>query len=129
MNVVSAQALTEDQIDSLIYDALSEIVDIDTSDVNLRDHPKAWEVMGRLREAICRQEPEAVLPPAYMLAKLAMVMPLFQEARDALTALSEPQRVRHGISKTLAGRMDIAGTYSLDDWRAAMSAPTPQPKE
>lgn len=60
------------------------------------------------------------LPPAYMLAKLAMVMPLFQEARDALTALTEQQRVRHGISKTLAARMDIAGTYSLDDWGTAL---------
>ena len=59
---------------------------------------------------------EALLPHAYMLAKLVMVMPLFQEARDALTAIQDDQRVRHGISKTLADRMDIAGTFSLDDW-------------
>jgi hypothetical protein len=61
---------------------------------------------------------EEPLPHAYLLAKLAMVMPLFQEARDALTAIREDQRVRHGISKTLADRMDIAGTFSLDDWEA-----------
>ena len=59
----------------------------------------------------------ALLPAAYMLAKLAMVMPLLQEARDALTALTEVQRRVHGISPTLAGRMDIAGTYSIEDWR------------
>jgi hypothetical protein len=47
-----------------------------------------------------------------------MVMPLLQEARDALTAIREDQRVRHGISKTLADRMDIAGTFSLEDWKA-----------
>lgn len=64
--------------------------------------------------------PEDVgLPPAYMLAKLQMVMPLFQEARDALTALTEVQRKLHHISPTLADRMDEAGTYSLDQWLAA----------
>jgi hypothetical protein len=64
-------------------------------------------------------DPAFQLPPAYMLAKLAMVVPLLQEARDALCALREDQRVRHGIAKNLADRMDAAGTYSLDDWQAA----------
>lgn len=59
---------------------------------------------------------ESLLPHAYLFAKIAMVMPLFQEARDALTAITEAQRIRHGISPTLADRMDVAGTYSLDDW-------------
>lgn len=62
--------------------------------------------------------PGALLPHAYLFAKVAMVMPLFEEARDALTALREDQRIRHGISKTLADRMDIAGTFSIEDWRA-----------
>jgi hypothetical protein len=62
---------------------------------------------------------EAELPHAYLFAKLAMVMPLFQEARDALTAITELQRVAHRISSTLADRMDTAGTYSIDDWNAA----------
>ncbi len=57
------------------------------------------------------------MPPAYMLAKLQMVMPLFQESRDALTAITEQQRKLHGISPTLAERMDEAGTFSLDDWQ------------
>lgn len=61
-------------------------------------------------------EAESLLPRAYLLAKLAMVMPLFQEARDALTAITEAQRKRRGISATLADRMDVAGTYSIDDW-------------
>ena len=59
---------------------------------------------------------EALLSYQYLLAKLAMVIPLFQEARDALTAIREDQRILHGISKTLADRMDIAGTFSLNDW-------------
>lgn len=61
-------------------------------------------------------------PPSYMLAKLRMVMPLFQEARDALTAITETQRKLHGISPTLADRMDDAGTFSLDDWQAGARA-------
>lgn len=71
---------------------------------------------------------EELLPHAYLFAKVAMVMPLFQEARDALTALTETQRKLHGISPTLADRMDIAGTYSLDDWRE-FHAPTPGAQE
>lgn len=59
------------------------------------------------------------MPPPYMLAKLQMVMPLFQEARDALTAITEMQRKLHRIAPDLADRMDAAGTFSLDDWRAA----------
>lgn len=70
-------------------------------------------------EADARQG-DVVLPPLYMLAKLSMVMPLFQEARDALTAINESQRKLHGIRADLADRMDEAGTYSLDDWLAAI---------
>lgn len=62
-------------------------------------------------------EPPESLPQAYLIKKLAMVMPLFEEARDALTAISEQQRAVRCISPTLADRMDMAGTYSIDDWR------------
>ena len=79
-----------------------------------------------LRAALAAQPaPAAVppddvgLPPKYMLAKLQMVMPLFQEARDALPIMTEVQRKLHGVSPTLADRMDAAGTFSLDDWIAA----------
>jgi hypothetical protein len=58
------------------------------------------------------------LPSEYMLAKLAMVMPLFQESRDALPAITEQRRVLYGLSKTLADRMDVAGEFSIDDWSA-----------
>lgn len=78
------------------------------------------------------EEREALpaLPHGYLLAKAAMVVPLLEEARDALTALTEAQRVRFGISKTLADRMDIAGTYSLDDWllREGASPEGPRPR-
>lgn len=58
-------------------------------------------------------------PHAYLLVKLSKVMPLFQEARDALTAITEVQRKARGISASLADRMDEAGTYSIDDWERA----------
>lgn len=69
-----------------------------------------------------RIDAERLLPHEYLLAKIAMVIPLFEEARDALSALTEQQRVRHGISKSLADRMDIAGTYSLEDFDSARKA-------
>jgi len=85
-----------------------------------------------LRAALAQPEPEAprdewrpasdppdTPPHDYLLKKLAMVMPLFEEARDALTAISEQQRAVRCISPTLADRMDMAGTYSIDDWRDA----------
>lgn len=82
---------------------------------------EARRVAGEIVAALTGVEQPAhpALPPEYMLAKLAMVVPLLQEARDALPAITEQQRKAHGISPTLAERMDIAGTYSLDDWRLA----------
>lgn len=71
-------------------------------------------------------EPPESLPRDYLLKKLAMVMPLFEEARDALTAISEQQRAVRCISPTLADRMDMAGTYSIDDWRD-VTPPTESP--
>lgn len=65
------------------------------------------------------------LPPDYMAAKLLLVVPVLQEARDALTAISELARKAHGISPTLADRMDAAGTFSLEDWRALNTGATP----
>lgn len=59
-----------------------------------------------------------LLPAAYLTAKLIMVMPVMQEARDALTALTVAQRQMYGIAPDLAARMDRAGTFSLDDWKA-----------
>ncbi|MGA0608880.1 hypothetical protein [Caldimonas sp. KR1-144] len=52
-------------------------------------------------------------------ARLAEIMPLFVEARDALPAISEAARKLHGISPTLAERMDAVGTK---DWRAALAS-------
>ena len=75
---------------------------------------------NRLRAALAQPETaepqEGSKPHAYLMEKLAMVMPLFQEARDALTAITEQQRIARSISPTLADRMDVAGTYSVDDW-------------
>lgn len=87
----------------------------------------ALRIIARLRDEVASlkaapapaQAVPPTMPPAYMLAKLQMVMPLFQESRDALTAITEQQRKLHGISPTLAERMDEAGTFSLDDWQRA----------
>ena len=56
------------------------------------------------------------LPREYLLAKLEMVMPLFEEARDALPAITEHHRKLRGISKTLADRMDVAGAFTFEDF-------------
>ena len=56
------------------------------------------------------------LPYAYLLRKLAMVMPLFEEVRDVLPTISEANRRIFRISPSLADRMDTAGEYSIVDW-------------
>ena len=52
----------------------------------------------RLREAL-RRDAE----------RLRTILPVFEEARDALCCITEVQRRKHGISKTLADRMDALG--------------------
>lgn len=53
-------------------------------------------------------------------ARLAEVMPLFEEARDALTAISTVAAKLHGVSLTLGYRMDKVGT---EDWRTKTAQP------
>lgn len=78
---------------------------------------KAWgkydEVSTACQYPVQQEEP----PREYLLQKLQMVMPLFQEARDALPALSILQVQMRGIKLDLADRMDEVGTYNVDKWR------------
>ena len=57
-------------------------------------------------------------------ARLAEIMPLFTEARDALVAITEVGAKLHGVSLSLADRMDAVGTK---DWRSALEAETGEP--
>jgi len=52
----------------------------------------------------------------YLRWKLEQVMPLFQEARDALPAIQVHQARIHNISLSLADRMDVAGTAMMKDY-------------
>jgi hypothetical protein len=55
----------------------------------------------------------------YYKWRLTEIMPLFEEARDALTALRMEQCKLHNISLSLAERMDTAGTRTRAEWDAA----------
>lgn len=79
----------------------------------VEDYMPRWQVIPEPPTA------KDLLPHEYLLAKLAMVIPLFQEARDALPAITVASAKLHGVRLDLGDRMDIAGTYSLDDWLAA----------
>lgn len=52
--------------------------------------------------------------------RLKAMLPLFEEARDALPAITEHSRKLRGISLTLADRMDDVGIY--DRWKAIDAA-------
>ena len=59
----------------------------------------------------------------YLRWRLTEIMPLFEEARDALPAITESARSLRGIRADLAARMDAAGTRTRAEFDAAM---TPQ---
>lgn len=56
---------------------------------------------GKIREANAT---------AHDIQRLKDMIPLLEEARDAITVISEAQRKLHGLSPTLATRMDEVGT-------------------
>lgn len=41
-------AAAEQDVDDRMYDALSDLAGIDTHDMNLRDHAKAYEILDKL---------------------------------------------------------------------------------
>jgi hypothetical protein len=56
----------------------------------------------------------------YYKWRLTDIIPLFQEARDALTAIPLASAKLRGLDLTLADRMDRAGTATRADFDAAM---------
>ena len=64
----------------------------------------------------------------YFKHRLKTIIPIFQEARDALTALTVTQVQLHGISLSLADRMDEAGTYNRENYDAEQRALKEQDK-
>lgn len=52
--------------------------------------------------------------------RIIAMMPVFQEARDAICAITETQRRLHNISHSLADRMDELG--DADRWRTLAAA-------
>lgn len=60
---------------------------------------------------------------AYLKWRLKTVIPLLQEARDALPAITTVQAQLRGISLSLAERMDAAGTATRADFNAIQNHP------
>lgn len=72
--------------------------------------------IDRLHVRIAELEKDA----AYYKWRLTEIMPLFQDARDALPAISLTAAKLHGLDLSLADRMDMAGTRTREDFDAAM---------
>lgn len=82
----------------------------------LRLYQEAADLHAKLEEA------------AYLKHRLNTIIPIFQEARDALTALTMAQVKLRGISSSLADRMDDAGTYNREKYDAEQRALKEQEK-
>lgn len=88
-----------------------------------------WRDVAPLAERIAaleQQLAEARRDADYRLWKLELVIPLFQEARDALTALTVEQIRLRGIPRDLANRMDYAGTADVEQYLEALAARQPE---
>jgi len=59
---------------------------------------------------------------AYYKWRLSEILPLFQEARDALPAISQTSARLHNLSLTLGDRMDVAGTRTRKEFDALRAA-------
>lgn len=72
----------------------------------------------RLRES----QREAERDAAYLKWRLTAIIPLFQEARDALCAIPLANAKLRGLDLSLGDRMDAAGTATRADFDALMAA-------
>jgi len=76
---------------------------------------EAAGVIDRLRARVAALEAEN----AYLTWKLRSIIPLFEEARDALCAIPLANAKLRNIDLTLGDRMDRAGTATRADFDAA----------
>ncbi len=56
----------------------------------------------------------------YLHWRLTEIIPLFEEARDALPAIQLHSARLHNVSLSLADRMDEAGTKTIEDFRKTL---------
>ena len=60
---------------------------------------------------------------AYLTQRLDEIIPLFEEARDALPAISLTSAKQNHVDLSLADRMDVAGTRTREEFDAAREKP------
>ena len=67
------------------------------------------------------QPPDGQVNEPELRARLKAMMPLFQEARDALPAITKTAMMLRGLSPSLADRMDDVGIAERWKKRAALA--------
>ena len=78
--------------------------------------------------AALRAERDAAVADAGCLRwRLQAIIPLFEEARDALPAITLASAKLHRVDLSLGARMDKAGTATRADFDAARTQPEPKP--
>lgn len=88
-----------------------------THDVQL---PSEWCPFCEI-ESLRARLAEAERDAAYLKWRINAIIPLFQEARDALCAIPLASAKLRGLDLTLGDRMDKAGTATRADFDVAMS--------
>jgi len=72
-------------------------------------------VIQQLEEKVAESKQSLRAENERLENRLSEIMPLFEEARDALPALSLTSAKLHRVDLTLADRMDAVG---MRDWRS-----------
>lgn len=74
--------------------------------------------LDRLQARVAELEVDA----DYYVWRLQVILPIFQEARDALPAISLASAKLYRVDLSLGDRMDKAGTATRDDFDTARKA-------
>jgi len=89
------------------------------------DEPEPLYTADQMREAIAAERERD-----YLRWRLREIMPLFEEARDALCAISLVAAKAYRVDLSLGSRMDAAGTRTREEFDAMLcrAAEKEQPK-
>ena len=76
----------------------------------------------QMREAVAAEREDSERERDYLLWRMREIIPLFEEARDALCAISLVAATAYRVDLSLGARMDAAGTRTREEFDAMHTA-------
>ena len=76
----------------------------------------------QMRDAVAAEREDSERERDYLLWRMREIIPLFEEARDALCAISLVAATAYRVDLSLGARMDAAGTRTREEFDAMHTA-------